>query len=121
MRQRGAALDQEWVYDALFASHSNYVHPSWHELRTFHLSTADRKVQLDLTYGGITPIGAYVVARLVAEACAAAAKFLPCDLDPEDTIARVEDTVRGSRMLTVAFTDFIARGGIDEDLARHSL
>jgi len=45
------------------------VNPSWHELRTFHLSSGEHGVRLDLTYGGISPIAAYVVAQLVAQAC----------------------------------------------------
>ena len=95
------------------------MNPSWHELRTFHLSSGEHGVRLDLTYGGISPIAAYVVARVVAEACGAAASRLPCDLDAEDTIERVQNTVRASQSLGSAFAAFIARGGVDDELARH--
>jgi hypothetical protein len=120
MRQRCEALDQGWVYDALFASHSSYVHPSWHELRAFHLASEAGRMRLDATYGGMAPISAYVVARLFAEACSAAAGFLSCDLAPADVEKRVRNTTEASQILALEFYDFTARGGLDEDLRRHA-
>jgi hypothetical protein len=121
MRQRCEALGKGWIYDALFASHSSYVHPSWHELRTFHLGTEAEGVQLDATYGGIAPVVAYVVTQLAAEACEAALSFLPHDLEPDDTAERIAHTVRASRILATEFAGFGARGGLDEDLSRHHM
>lgn len=119
MRKRCDALGQSWVYDAFFASHSSYVHPSWHELRAFHLDSSGDGLALDASYGGMAPIAAYVLARLVAEACGEAAFFLPCDLDQADVAARVEATVAASHALAVEFSDFVAAGGVDGDLDRH--
>jgi hypothetical protein len=120
LRQRCQELDEEWVYDGLFASHSNYVHPAWHELRALHLASQAGALRLDGSFGGIAPPTAYVVARLVAEASGAAAEFLPCDLDPLDTAKRVRNTVEASQLLALEFSEFTARGGLDEDLRRPS-
>jgi hypothetical protein len=103
-----------------FAGHTNYVHPSWHELRAFHLISEPGGIRLDTTYGGMTLIAAYVVARLVVEASGAAAGFLPSDLDTSDMKERVDGTVRASRLLATEFVEFTARGGLDDDLARHA-
>jgi Family of unknown function (DUF5677) len=118
-RQRCQAFDQEWIYDTLFASHSAYVHPSWHEIRAFHLATEREALLLDMTYGGMAPIVSYVVSRLVAEACGAVVRFLPCDLESGDVHERVAATVRASQVLASEFSEFIARGGADDDLNRH--
>ena len=119
LRQRCQAFDQEWIYHSLFASHSAYVHPSWHEIRAFHLATDGEALVLDMTYGGMAPGVGYVVSRLVAEACGATARFLPCDLEPEDVRERVEATVQAGQMLASEFAEFMARGGVDDDLKRH--
>lgn len=121
VRQRFEALDQAWLYDTLFVSHSNYVHPTWHEIRAFHLRTDEHGVHLDMTLAGMAPPAAFVLARLVVEACREAATVLPHDL-PNDAIGEVvENTVHVSQELSVAFHDFCARGGLDEDLTRHSI
>jgi hypothetical protein len=116
MRQRCGQLGLSWVYPAYFASHSSYVHPSWHELRTFHLACDGDLVQLESTFGGMVPVAGYVLARLVAEACQAAAEVLPCDVDQADLQAVVKSTVRASQVLAIHFSDFISRGGVDEYL-----
>jgi hypothetical protein len=120
MRQRCRDLDQEWLYESLFSSHSSYVHPSWHELRTFHLKSDGGRVNLDPTYGGMAPSTGYVLARVVAESCEAATTFLPSDLDAADVAERVKNTVRASQILAYAFSGFMARGGADDDLGRHA-
>lgn len=119
VRQRFEALDQTWLYDALFVSHSNYVHPTWHEIRAFHLRTDADGMHLETTRAGMMPPAALLLTRLVVEACQDAASMLPHDL-PHDAIAEVvASTVRMSHELSVAFHDFAARGGLDADLARH--
>jgi Family of unknown function (DUF5677) len=120
LRQRCDALDQSWVYESFFSSHHNYVHPSWHELRAFHLDSSEGRLVLDPTYGGMAPIAGYVLARLVAEACGDAAGFLPCDLDAADVAGRVQATVEASQALSIEFGEFIARGGLDAGLERHA-
>jgi hypothetical protein len=119
LRQRCEPLDRGWVYDTLFASHSAYVHPSWHEIRTFHLATENGRLVLDPTYGGIAPIAGYIITRLVAEACLSASRRLPCDLESADVEARVSATVEATQALAVEFAEFSARGGLDDALGRH--
>lgn len=119
MRDRCEAIEEAWVYDTLFASHSSYVHPTWHELRTFHLSTSGGRLELDVTYGTMAPIAAYVVARVIAGGCGDAVRFLPCDLDPDDAAKRVDGTIEASQVLSFEYADFLARGGEDENLERH--
>jgi hypothetical protein len=119
MRQRCAALEQEWIYLSFFASHHNYVHPSWHELSTFHLRTDDGGVlRLAPEFAEIAPIAAYVLARAVCEAASDAADFLPHDLDPEDVKKRLESTVEASQWLAVEFSDYLTRGGFERERAR---
>jgi hypothetical protein len=121
VRQRCEQLELDWIYRAFFASHSSYVHPSWHELRTFHLAGEGRVVHLDSTFGGMQPLAAYVLARLVAEACEAAAAGLPCDLDLADLHDIVAKTVNGSQVLALHFSEFMARGGVDDYLHGRAL
>ncbi len=119
VRRRFEDLDQYWLYEALFVSHSNYVHPTWHELRAFHLATDDGDLRLDSTYAGIAPIAAFVLSRLVAEACLDALSVLPHDLDEEAFAGAVRHTARASQHLSSLFNDFAARGGLDDDLRKH--
>lgn len=121
MRQRCAQLGIEWIYDSFFASHSSYVHPSWHELRAFHLSSAEDVIRLEPTFGGMLPIGGYVLARLIAEACDAAAEALPCDIDSENLADFVNRTTTASRILSMHFSAFVGRGGVDEYLQGHRM
>ncbi|MGH9646685.1 MAG: DUF5677 domain-containing protein [Bryobacteraceae bacterium] len=53
LRQRFEALDESGLYDAFFATHSDYVHGSWHELRTFHLQSVEGGYALDLFARGL--------------------------------------------------------------------
>ena len=119
VRQRFEALGQGWLYETLFVSHSNYVHPTWHEIRAFHLRSDEVGLHLDPTRAGMTPIAAFVLARLVVEACLDAASVLPNELDGSALREVVDNTVQASHELSVAFSDFIARGGLDPDLSRH--
>jgi hypothetical protein len=105
------AVGQAWVYDTLFASHSNYVHPTWHEIRAFHLTTQHGSLELDVTYGTMTPVAVYVVAQVVAQSCGDAAAYLPCDLEPDDTADRVASTIEASQVLAMDFSEFQARMG----------
>jgi hypothetical protein len=120
IRQQCEQLDVAWMYTTLFASHSSYVHPSWHELRAFHLMTDGGAVSLDLTFGGMAPIVGYLLGRLAAEASEAAIESLPCDLNGSDVRDRVRATVEASRILSADFATFMARGGADQDLHRHA-
>jgi hypothetical protein len=119
VRQRFETFKQGWVYETLFAGHSSYVHPSWHEIRTFHIACDNDGAELDMTCGGLAPIVAFVVGRLVAEACRDAAEFLPNDLDSDDLAEWVTKTVGGSRQLGLLFHDWAAAGGLDDDLGRN--
>jgi hypothetical protein len=56
MRERCEQLGRGWLYSSFFSSHSSYVHPSWHELSTFHLTGESHVNRLDVTFAGITPI-----------------------------------------------------------------
>jgi len=120
MRQRCEALGQDWLYDSLFASHSSYVHPSWHEIRAFHLQTSRGRIQLDPTFGGMAPTTAYALASTIASSCRAAATYLPCDLSEDDVDEWAAKTIRATRILFVEFSDFIARDGMDRDLQRNA-
>jgi hypothetical protein len=112
VRQQCEQLGLEWIY-SLFSGHSSYVHPSWHELRTFHLQTDGDGFQLDPTFGGMGPIVGYILGRLCAEACRAAASVLPHDLDVDDLDARITNTVEASQRLSVYFDDYMQRHGFD--------
>jgi hypothetical protein len=119
LRQRFDDLGQGWLYEALFVSHSNYVHPTWHEIRAFHLATMNGCLSLDHSYAGMAPIAAFVLGRLVAEACGDAAAVLPHDLDAGTLDDVVDRTLHASQILFGEFGDFMARGGLDPDLRRH--
>ena len=121
MRQRCDQLGIDWIYDALFASHSHYVHPSWHEIRALHVvrrADAPGRVDLDYTYAGMNPLTGFIVARLIAEAARDASEALPCSLDADDVRERTDATVRASQLLSVEFSEFVARGGLQDDLDR---
>jgi hypothetical protein len=68
----------------------------------------------------MAPIAAFVVARVIAGSCGDAARFLPCDLEPDDTANRVASTIKASQLLAFAYAEFMARGGEDDDLWRHA-
>ncbi|WP_183343651.1 DUF5677 domain-containing protein [Conexibacter arvalis] len=119
VRRRFEDLDQYWLYEALFVSHSTYVHPTWNELRAFHLASAEGELRLDSTYAGIAPIAAFVLSRLVAEACLDAMSVLPHDLDTAAFSDVAKHTVRASQHLCALFSEFAARGGLDDDLRKH--
>jgi hypothetical protein len=117
-RQQFEDLGQGSVYNVLFATHSSYVHPTWHEIRSFHLAPAPNGFHLDPSYAGMVPVAAFVLARLVAEACTAAATVLPNNLDSDALAEVVEHTVHASHILSVEFGDFIARGCLDDQFER---
>lgn len=119
LRQRFKDLDQEGLYETLFVSHSNYVHPTWHEIRAFHLATENGGIGLDYSYAGMAPIAAFVVARLVVEACRDTVAALPITLNVEVFQDAVGRTLEASNGLIVKFGEFTARGGLDRDLQRH--
>jgi hypothetical protein len=117
-RQQFEDLGQGSVYNVLFATHSSYVHPTWHEVRSFHLAPAPNGFHLDPSYAGMVPVAAFLLARLVAEACKAAATMLPNDLDSDALTEVVDHTVDASQILSVEFGDFIARGCLDDQFER---
>ncbi len=119
LRQRFEDLDQESLYEMLFVLHSSYVHPTWHEIRAFHLATEDGHVRLDNSYAGMAPIAAFVLARLVVEACRDAASTLPNVLDTEAFEDVADRTLDACNDLIVEFGKFAARGGLDPGLNRH--
>lgn len=119
VRQRFEALGQGSIYHTLFVSHSNYVHPTWHEIRAFHLRSDETGIHLDYTYAGIPPIAAFLLAQLVAEACGDSAKILPHNLDAAALETVVNQTIQVSHKLSYEFSQLALRGGLDADLHRH--
>lgn len=116
MRQRCEQLKIAWVYNPFFASHSSYVHPSWHEVRTFHLDVEGTTARLSETFGAMSPTAAYVLAQVVTEAAASVTYALPNDLDADDVAERVGDTVKACRHVSFLCSKFMARGGVDDAL-----
>lgn len=119
-RQRLIDLDLGGLYDPLFATHSYYVHGSWHELRTFHLKSVDDGIYLDPTYGELAPTTSYevVVASLQAACDYASSMPVPSDL-AADVVALAEPTIEACHRLSAAFAGYISRGGLDDLLERH--
>lgn len=120
LRQRFEALDESGLYDAFFATHSDYVHGSWHELCTFHLRRANNGYELDLTYGGLTPPAMYETSRLVFRAIQDYVDHMPlAELDVESLDTVAQGTIEATTFATLEFARFIAEGGIDDQLNRH--
>jgi len=120
LRQRFEALDEDGLYDAFFSTHSDYVHGSWHELRTFHLRSVEGGYALDLTYGGLTPSAMYETARLVLHAVDDYVDQMPVaglDVDALHVVAR--GTVEAARFASLEFARFVAEGGIEQEVNRH--
>lgn len=119
-RQRLADLDLEGLYDPLFATHSYYVHGSWHELRTFHLKTEDGVTLLDRTYGGLAPTTSYEVTATALQATCDYVRSMPV---PSNVAAEVvelaQPTIEACRRLSAAFASYVSRGGLDDLLERH--
>lgn len=119
VRQRFEQLGQGSIYNTLFATHSSYVHPTWHEIRAFHLQGGEQRLELSPSYAGLAPIAAYMLCLLVAEACRSAGSVLSHDLPPQAFEQAVANSVSASRLLSAEFGDFMARGGLDAELSRH--
>jgi hypothetical protein len=120
LRQRFEALDESGLYDAFFATHSDYVHGSWHELRTFHLRSAESGYELDLTYGGLTPPAMYETSRLVFRAVDNYIDRMPlAELDLESLRIVAQGTIEATTFATLEFARFVAEGGVDDQLNRH--
>jgi hypothetical protein len=120
LRQRFETLGESGLYDAFFATHSDYVHGSWHELRTFHLRSVEGGYALDLTYGGLTPSAMYETARLVLQTIDDYVSRMPVgalDLDALGVVTR--GTIEAARFASLEFARFIADGGIDHEVNRH--
>lgn len=118
-RQQFEDLDQAWIYDVLFAPHSSYVHPSWHEIRAFHVSPREKGFELDAVCGSMIPVAGYLLSRLVVEACLAVAGVLKSDIDSAALSEAVDSTVSASQVLSLEFSEFYARGAIDEHFERY--
>jgi hypothetical protein len=120
LRQRFEALGEGGLYDAFFATHSDYVHGSWHELRTFHLQSVEGGYALDLTYGGLTPSAMYETARLVLLAVDAYLDRMPvAGLDLGSLHCVIEGSVEAARFASLEFARFVAEGGIGHEVNRH--
>lgn len=119
-RQRLADLNLERLYLVLFATHSSYVHGSWHELRTFHLKTEGDGLHLDSTFGELGPPTSYEVTIASLEAASDYVKAMPVPAAAADAvIALAEPTIEACARLGVAFADYVSRGGLDPLLERH--
>jgi hypothetical protein len=66
----------------------------------------------------MVPVAAFLLSRLVAEACQDAATVLPNDLESDALAEVVDHTVHASQILSMEFGDFIARGCLDDQFAR---
>jgi hypothetical protein len=120
LRQRFEALDESGLYDAFFATHSDYVHGSWHELRAFHLRSVKSGYALDLTYGGLTPSAMYETARLVLRAVDDYIDQMPVgELDLESLHLVTQGTIDATTFASLEFARFVADGGIDDQVNRH--
>lgn len=119
-RQRLADLDMEGLYLTLFATHSYYVHGSWHELRTFHLRTEESGLHLDSTYGGLAPPTSYEAASASVRAACDYVNLMPVPRSlSSDVVAIGRPTIKACARLGVAFAGYTSRGGLDEFLERH--
>jgi hypothetical protein len=117
-RQQFEDLGQIDVYNALFATHSSYVHPTWHEIRNFHLAPVGHGFRLDPSYAGMVPVAGYLLSQLVAEACLAGASVIESDVDDSAFADAVSTTIHASQVLSFEFSDFIARGSLDDQFDR---
>lgn len=115
LRQRFEALGLETFYSMLFKSHSAYVHPTWHELSALHLKREGDGYELAYSYAEMMPIGAFVIAQIMAEAVFDAARALPNDLDQESLRTTVDSTVEASQLLSVEFAEFAGRVGFEPE------
>lgn len=120
-RQRLADLNIEGLYLVLFATHSYYVHGSWHELRTFHLKTEGGGLHLDSTFGELAPPTSYEVTLASLQAANDYIKAMPVPAAvANDVIAVSESTIEACARLGAAFAGYVSRGGLDPLLERHS-
>jgi hypothetical protein len=120
LRQRFDTLGESGLYDAFFATHSDYVHGSWHELRTFHLRSVEGGYALDLTYGGLTPSAMYETARLALQAVDDYLDRMPlAGLNVEALRCVIQGTTEAARFASLEFARFVAEGGIDYEVNRH--
>ena len=120
LRQRFEQLEETGLYDAFFATHSDYVHGSWHELRTFHLQSVEGGYALDLTYGGLTPSAMYETARLVLQAVDNYVDRMPvAGLDLEALRDVIQGTIQVAKFASLEFARFVAEGGVDDEINRH--
>jgi len=120
-RQRLADLDIEGLYLVLFATHSYYVHGSWHELRTFHLKTDGGGLHLDSTFGELAPPTSYEVTIAALQAACDYVRALPLPAAVVNEVVAVsESTIDACARLGTAFADYVSRGGLDPLLERHA-
>jgi hypothetical protein len=119
-RQRLADLNIEDLYLALFATHSYYVHGSWHELRAFHLKTEEDGLHLDPTFGDLAPTTSYEVTIASLQAACDYVKAMPVpSATANDVITAAEPTIDACVRLGAAFADYVSRGGLDPLFERH--
>ena len=119
-RQRLEDLGLERLYLSMFATHSYYVHGSWHELRTFHLRGGPDGMELELDYGELAPPVSYETAAVSLRGMRDYVEAMPvAALDLDAVRGRVDRTLAGITDVKLAFADFTARGGVDEVFERH--
>jgi hypothetical protein len=119
LRDRFEGVAEEGLYDAFFGSHSDFVHGSWHELRTFHLRMTPRGYAVELKYGGITPSAMYETCRLVFATLRDYLDGMPiAGLDRDAFRLVAERTMRVAVSAALEFARFVAEGGIDADTER---
>lgn len=120
-RQRLADLNCEDLYLVLFATHSYYVHGSWHELRTFHLRTEDGGLHLDETYGAVAPPTLYEATAASLQAACDYVRAMPVPTDfAREVVTLAEPTIKACHRLGAAFSGYTSRGGLDPLLERHA-
>jgi hypothetical protein len=113
-RNRLVDLELEELYLPMFATHSYYVHGSWHEIRTFHLERDQSGFHLDSSFGGIGPPTSYETAIRCMEAARDYCEVMPvADIDEDELVALVDRSEDLVGQMNVAFQRWLAAGGLD--------
>lgn len=119
-RKRLEDLGLGSLYLSMFATHSYYVHGSWHELRTFHVRGGRDGMELELDYGELAPPVSYETAQVALVALRDYVDAMPlAAIDIDEVKGVIGQTRSGITNVNLAFADFMARGGIDDVLARY--
>ena len=77
-------------------------------------------MELELDYGELAPPVSYETAHVSLVAMRDYVKAMPvAALDADEVVKLIDSSVSGLTALKLAFAEYIARGGIDDTLARH--